>query len=196
MLIDDKTYKLKKTNYYHVEYQKTQIVVGHSSRKDMRHVESWLNRRNGNYKKTSAFTIDKNGKVYQHFDPKYYSDFLLNEQDKCNISITLVNEGWLTIDDNNNFVDWLGHIYSKNVDFTEISWRDYRYWVNYTEEQYESLKELLNYLCDEFTINNDIMPNNVYDENVDIFKGITFRSNYYQELTDVSPAFKINKIIS
>ena len=56
----------------------------------MRHFESWINRRNGNYKKTTPFTIDVDGTIYQHYDPKYYSDFLNCEQDKCNIPIILV----------------------------------------------------------------------------------------------------------
>ena len=75
MEIDKKTYKLPVSNYHKKNFKKTQIVVGHNSRKDMIHFESWINRRNGNYKKTSAFTIDKDGNVYQHFDPKNYSDF-------------------------------------------------------------------------------------------------------------------------
>ena len=36
----------------------------------------------------------------------------------------------------------------------------------------------------------------LFDEDIDIFKGITFRSNYYQELTDVSPAFDIEKLMN
>jgi hypothetical protein len=57
-----------------------------------------------------------------------------------------------------------------------------------------SLKELLNDLCKEFNIENKVIDHNVYDENVDIFKGVTFRSNYSKITTDVSPAFEIEKI--
>ena len=196
MFIDKETYSLSETNYHKVEYGKTQIVIGHNSRKDMRHFESWVNRRNGNYKRTSAYTIDKDGTIYQHYDPKYYSDFLEHEQDKNNIPITLVNEGWLMLDENNVYVDWLGHIYSRNTDVLNRSWRDYRFWSKYTEEQMNSLNYLLQELCDEFNIEYTIKTNNVYDEDIDIFKGITFRSNYYQELTDVSPAFDIEKLMN
>lgn len=196
MFIDKETYSLSETNYHKVEYGKTQIVIGHNSRKDMRHFESWVNRRNGNYKRTSAYTIDKDGMIYQHYDPKYYSDFLGHEQDKNNIPITLVNEGWLILDENNVYVDWLGHIYSRNTDVLNRSWRDYRFWSKYTKEQMNSLNYLLQELCDEFNIEYTIKTNNVYDEDIDIFKGITFRSNYYQELTDVSPAFDIEKLMN
>jgi N-acetyl-anhydromuramyl-L-alanine amidase AmpD len=194
MKIDKKTYKLNDTNFYQEIYTKTQIVVGHTGRKDMRHFDAWLNRRNGKYKKTAPFTIDKDGTIYQHYDPKYYSDFVGDEQDKCNIAITLVNQGWLKLNEMNKYVDWLGHIYSKETKIVEKSWRDYRYWVQYTEEQHDSLKKLVQFLCKEFNIENNIINNNVYDENVDLFKGITFRSNYSKNLTDVSPAFEIEKI--
>lgn len=194
MKIDKKTYQLDKNNFYQESYTKTQIVVGHTGRKKMRHFESWINRRNGNYKKTTPFTIDVDGTIYQHYDPKYYSDFLNCEQDKCNIPIVLVNQGWLKLNDMNVYVDWLGHIYSRGIEPIERSWRDYRYWAKYTEKQFIALKKLIDYLCKEFNIERNVIGNNVYDENVDLFKGITFRSNYHRDLTDVSPAFEIEKI--
>lgn len=194
MNINKKDYILKETNYHKKVYQKTQIVVGHSGRKKMRHFDAWVNRRNGNYKKTSPYTIDIDGTIYQHYDPKYYSDFLNCEQDKCNISITLVNQGWLKLNDLNVYVDWLGHIYSKNIKPVEKSWRDYKYWAKYTEKQFVALKKLIDYLSKKFDIEKKVINNNVYDENVDLFKGITFRSNYSRDLTDVSPAFEIEKI--
>ncbi len=194
MEIDSKTYKLKSKNYTRKSYKKTQIVVGHTSRKDMRHFEGWLTRKNGSYKKVSHFSIDKNGLVYQHFNPKYYSEFLGSGQDKIIISISLVNEGWLKLNDMNVFVDWLGHTYGRDCDFVERGWRDKRYWSKYSDEQMDSLSKLLDHLCEEYDIPRDVIENNVYDENIDIFKGITFRSNYFKDNTDVSPAFDIKKI--
>ena len=58
----------------------------------------------------------------------------------------------------------------------------------------DSLKELVVKLCDEYNVPKKFIGHNVYDENVDLFKGITFRSNYYQESTDVSPAFDIEML--
>lgn len=194
MNVDKESYVLTLDNYYKEVYEKTQIVIGHTSRKDMRHFDSWLNRRNGHYKKTSTFTIDKEGKIYQHYDPKYYSDFLGVEQDKCNISISLVNQGWLKLNEMNVYVDWLGHIYSRETNPLEKNWRDYRYWAKYTDEQFDSLKFLLDDICKNFNIKREVIGHNVYEENADIFKGVTFRSNYYKNLTDVSPAFDIEKI--
>jgi hypothetical protein len=192
--INNTTYPLLENNFRKEVYQKTQIVVGGSGRKDMRHYYGWINRRNGNYKKTATYTIDKDGKIYEHYDPKYYSDFLGCEQDKCNISVVLVNEGWLKLNEMNVFVDWLGHTYSKNNGLLEKNWRNHKYWVKYTDEQFDSLKYLIEYLCNQFHIQYDFMGHNVYDENADIFKGVTFRSNYFKDITDVSPAFDLEKI--
>lgn len=193
-MIDTEKYPLPRENYHTQIFKKTQIVIGHNSRKDMRHYNGWLKRLNGNYKKTSSFTIDLDGKVYQHFDPNYYSDFLEVEQDKSNISILLVNPGWLDLDTNYNiYRDWLGHTYSKKIDnIINKNWRNHDIWVKYTDEQYESLKDLIIDLCDRFNIKKECIGNNVYDENVDIYNGITFRSNYSQEIKDVSPAFNMD----
>tara|TARA_R110002110_G_scaffold215791_2_gene429720 strand:+ start:2215 stop:2808 length:594 start_codon:yes stop_codon:yes gene_type:complete len=193
LIIDKEKYKLKNTNYYSQVYKKTQIVIGHNSRKDMRHYQGWLRLNFGEYKKTSHYSIDKDGCVYEHFDPKYYSDFIGHEQDKCNISINLVNVGWLKNDKIKNiYTDWLGHTYStEKMGIIKKPWRNYENWVSYTEEQEKSLLNLVNKLCEDFDIKKDCVGNNVYNKNIDIYKGITFRSNYSQELTDVSPAFKM-----
>lgn len=194
-MINKVTYPISENNFYKETYKKTQIVVGHNGRKDMRHFYSWLNRRNGKYKKTATYSIDKDGTIYEHFDPKYYSDFLGCEQDKCNISIVLVNEGWLKLNDMNVFVDWLGHTYSKNSEPLEKSWRNHRYWSKYSDIQFESLNNLINYLCEKFDIVYQSVGHNVYDENIDLFKGVTFRSNYFKDITDVSPAFDFEKLL-
>lgn len=191
--INKEKYSLNENNYYGLVYEKTQIVIGHTGRKDMRHYNGWLKRNFGNYKKTAAFTIDRDGKVYQHYDPIYFSDFIEHDQDRCSIPITLVNVGWLKFNElNNTYKDWLGHSYSPKNNFIKRNWRNREFWFPYTKEQEESLFLLVNKLCDDFDIKKECIGNNIYDENADIYKGITFRSNYYSELTDVSPAFKMD----
>ena len=113
MVINGDRYKLTDKNYYKLEYKKTQIVVGHSGRKDMYHYSAWKNRHNEVYKKTAPFTIDKDGTIYQHYDPKYYSDFVsLYNIAPSVIPIVLVNIGWLLKDNvNDRYYDWLGHNY-------------------------------------------------------------------------------------
>ena len=193
-IIDTVTYPLTNKNYHDELYDKTQIVIGHSFRADMLHFASWIYRINGNNKKTANFTINKEGKIYQHYDPKYYSTFINCEQDKASISIVLENSGWFRKDSLvDRYIDWLGNIYRKDSkDVLMKRWRNHTYWDRYSDIQLESLKELIIKLCDDYNIPKNFIGHNTYDENVDLFKGITFRSNYHQESTDVSPAFDMN----
>lgn len=195
-LIDFKSYLLNETNYHKETYDKTQIIIGHTFRTNMLHYPSWIYRLNGRNKKTANFTITKEGVIYQHFDSNYYSTFVNNNQDKASISVVLENSGWFRKDNMiDKYVDWLGNIYNKDSkDVLTKRWRNYTYWDKYTDKQIESLKELINLLCDKHDINKNFIGHNTYDENVDLFKGIVFRSNYYQESTDVSPAFDIEKL--
>lgn len=195
MIIDDTTYKLGDNNYYKVENRKTQIVIGHTSRKDMYHFSSWVNRHNGKYKKTAAFTIDTDGKIYQHFNPKYYSDYIdIHNMGPFTIPVVLTNIGWLERDTlNDRYYDWLGHSYIfDSGEVVKEKWRNRDYWVRYSNEQLKSLRELTDYLCNEFKINNNCISHTMFNEDVDIYEGITFKSNYYQESTDVNPSFDMN----
>lgn len=196
MVIDTEKYKLKESNYYTESYKKTQIIIGHTNQNGMLHYASWIYRLNGKNKKTATFTITKEGDIYQHYDPKYYSDFIKKEQDKASISIILENSGWFRKDNvTDKYVDWLGRYHKKNSENIYMKrWRNHQYWDSYTDKQIQSLKELITNLCDTYSIPKEFIGHNVYDENVDLFKGITFRSNYYQELTDVSPAFNIEEL--
>lgn len=192
-MINNKRYILPETNYYKKEYIKTQIVIGHTGRTGMKHFDGWVNRRNNKYKSTANFTVDTDGEIYEHFNPKYYSDFIGVEQDKSNISITMVNIGWLEYNIiDNSYIDWLGHIYSKDTPIIERQWRDHKYWSVYTEKQTNSLRDLVIKICDDFNIEKKCIGNCVYNEDVDIFNGVTFRSNYQQQITDVSPAFNMD----
>lgn len=192
MVIDKETYKLSDSNYYKEEYTKKQIVIGHTSRKDMYHYSSWKNRHNGKYKKTAAYTIDKDGKVYEHYDPKYYSEYVsLHDMGPFTIPIALSNVGWVQRDNlNDRYYDWLGHNYIlEDDDIVKQRWRNKEHWVKYTDEQLQSLRNLTDKLCNDFEIKNDCIGHTVFNEDVDIYEGITFKSNYYQEATDISPAF-------
>jgi len=190
-MIDFETYKLTEKNYHKETYDKTQIIVGNTFQKGMLHYAGWIYRLNGKNKKTATFTITKEGTIYQHYDPIYYSSFINNQQDKASISIVLENLGWLKKDSMvDRYVDWLGNSYKKNnEEVLNKRWRNYTYWDKYSLKQTESLTKLLEVLCQKYNISKDFVGHNVFDENVDLFKGITFRSNYYQESTDVSPAF-------
>jgi hypothetical protein len=190
-MIDDKTYELPVNNYFNEQTIKKQIIMTHSSSRDMRHFIKWKNRLNGNYKKTAAFTIDVVGNIYQHYDPIYFSELFGNlEQDKKNIIILLENEGWLTQDiEKNQFIDWGGYIYNRPETVFERKWRGYTYWAPYSTAQFDSALFLVNKLCDEFYIPKKAIPHNTKIDNIDGFEGVLYKSNFEKHYTDLSPAW-------
>lgn len=191
MLIDLEKYKLSEGNFYNKEFQKTQIVLGNTFNNGMDHVNGWIHRNLGTYKKTSTFSIDRKGNVYQHYDPIYYSDFIGNKHcDKKIISILIENRGWLLKDSlNNKYIDWVGNIYNRKVNILEKRWRGYTYWEPYTNKQLNSTIELVNYLCDTYSIKPSVVGHNTYIDDITLHEGIAFRSNYSKHMTDLNPAW-------
>lgn len=194
-MIDDKTYELPESNFFKEQTIKKQIIIAHTSSEGMRHTIKWKNRMNGHYKKTAAFTVTKEGLIYQHFDPIYFSELFGNlEQDKKNILIFLENEGWLTKDtEKNQFINWSGHIYNRPESIHERKWRGYSYWAPYSEAQFESTIFLVNKLCEDFSIKKNAVPHNTKIDNLDGFEGVLYRSNFEKHYTDLSPAWNCEK---
>jgi N-acetyl-anhydromuramyl-L-alanine amidase AmpD len=187
--IDNLKYKLPRTNYFKKVYKKTQIVIGHTASKDMNHYKGWLNRHNGHYKNTAAFTIDIAGNIHQHFNPKYFSNFIGDtKHNQKVISIVLENEGWLTKSITSGiFTTWIGDEYSDDV--TIRYWRGEMYWANYSELQMSSLIHLIKELSLNFNISLQTIGHNTKVDDIYDYKGIIFRSNFSKEFKDLSPAF-------
>jgi hypothetical protein len=191
MVIDIKKYSLPENNFINCETIKKQIVIGHTSTNSMKHYTKWLNRLNGRYTKTAQYTIDINGKIYQHFDPIFTSNILKNtELDKKSIVILLENDGWLVKDfEKNEFINWYGDIYNITEPVVEKRWRGYLNWAPYTNKQFNSAVWLSNKLCDDFYIKKFAIPHNTKIENHDDFSGVLYRGNLDKDYTDLSPAW-------
>lgn len=186
----DESYILSNKNYVNIESIKKQIVIGNTNNHDMKHYISWVNRYNGNYKKTAAFTIDGDGIIYKHFEPRYQSEYFNNlEQNNKSIIILLENDGWLTKNvEKNSFISWLGYIY-KGEDVFEKKWRGHNYWSQYKKEQIDSAVSLVKELCSEFYIPLNAMTHNVKMNDLEDYNGILYKSNIETYYTDVTPAF-------
>lgn len=92
------------------------------------------------------------------------------------------------------YVNWIGDKVKDNI--YERKWRGYHLWDKYTEEQLDSLKELVQELNYEFNIPMRLIGHNVKVDNPERFNGITSRSNYEQKVTALSPAFDFELFIS
>jgi N-acetyl-anhydromuramyl-L-alanine amidase AmpD len=195
VVIDKDTYRLSETNFHPKEFTKHQIILGNSLNVKDNLYYGWKNRLCGNYTHTSTFTIDRKGNIYQNFNPKYYSDFINKKGvDKKIISITLENQGWLLKDLlKDKYIDWVGNIYKRKAKVIEKRWRGKQYWDPYTASQIKSTTQLIDYLCEEYDIPNNCVGHNTFIEGIELFEGITYRSNYYKDNTDLSPAWDFKK---
>ena len=196
MFIDENTYEIGEGNYYKTEFTKTKIIIGNSNNVDMKHVYGWQHRVMGEYKKTSTFSIDRKGNIFQHYNPNCYSDFVGDKSiDKKSITISLENQGWLIKDIlKDKFYDWVGNSYKRRVKVFEKRWRGQSYWDPYTPKQYKATLELVEYLCKEYDIPKRAISHNTQIDNMQSFDGVSYRSNYFKEKTDLTPAWDCKKI--
>lgn len=187
-------YCLGNNNFFQIETKKQKIVIGHTFNNNMQHINGWNNRLNKMYNKTAPFTIDKNGVIYKHFEPCFYSNILNNEKlDTESIVILLDNDGWLMKNEQKNLfftTNW--SIYSNIDNIFNKKWRGYEYWDSYTTDQINSLVDLVLSLCNEFKIDVNITDHNTKIDNSEYYYGILYRSNIDKNYTDLSPAFDFN----
>lgn len=189
-MIDDKTYVLPLNHYTPIRMDKKLIILGHTYNRDMRHYQAWLNRYNGKYSKTAAFTISREGVIYEHFEPYYYSNFLGDTKlDKQSIVILLENVGWLEKDNLGNLYNWLGDIYNSPEEVIEKKWRNHSFWAPYTENQVKATEILVDYLCLFFKIPKNVISHNTKIEELNDYNGIIYRSNISKNYTDLSPSW-------
>jgi hypothetical protein len=191
-MIDKKTYKLEDVNYLNVETNKKRIIIGNSFSINMNHYNGWVNRYNGKYKKTAMYTISIDGKIYEHFNPKYYSEMIGNEDfDKSTITILLENEGWLIKDLNveNRYITYVGNIYNRIDEVFVKKWRHNNYWAPYTQKQIDSTILLVNKLCSEFGILKNVIHHNTKISDGYTYEGILYKSNLDTNFTDVNPSW-------
>lgn len=193
MVIDNKTYSLSQDNYIPVECIKTQIILGQTFNHDMKHVVGWKNRINGKTKKTASFTIDSNGKIYNHFDSKYLSNFFNNlEMDRKSIVILIENDGWLRNNDKNEFITWVGDIYKNTDEVVEKKWRGHKFWAPYNKKQFDSTLKLVQMLCDEYFIPKTV-PNHNTKMDLLGYQGVLYKSNIDKHYTDLNPSWDFSE---
>lgn len=192
MFIDTKSYKLNEDNYISQGTKKDKIILGATYSTDMKHYKGWLKRLNGNYTRTAMFTVAINGKIYQHFSPNYFSDFMVEpDLNESAITIVLENEGWLIKDlsDENKYINYVGHIYNRKDSVIEKRWRNQMYWAPFTNEQVESTTNLIVELCENYKIPIEAVPHNTNFDGAYNYNGILYRSNFEKHYTDITPAW-------
>ena len=172
--------------------KKHQIILTHTSRNLRDYLSSLKFRYNGKFNKIPHYIIDRQGNINQLLSNTDYSKFFSDDnQNKNSIVISLENYGWLEKEPlNNQYVNWIGDIYKGEV--YEKKWRDYFFWHPYTEVQVKSTALLCMNLFEEVSIKKNFVGHNTKINGIEKFEGVTTRSNYDSELTDVNPSFNFD----
>jgi len=189
--IDKTTYKLKDINTNNETSIKTSILIADTYNDNMNHYKEWEIFDNGSFNKTAHYTIDINGKIFEHFSPHKISNYLKNEDLNESIKILIENMGWLEKKDN-IFLTWKDTIYKGEV--FEQKWRNKEYWCKYNNSQINSIIFLINKLKIDFNIPLTIKSNGFLDKNIKSFKGVYYKSNISKTYKDINPSWDFKKI--
>lgn len=181
--------------YYPEQVPKTQIVLHHTVSSNEKSPIDW-------WKKTpervaTAFVVAKNGVISQIYDPAQWGYHLgkgsTTQQNKNSIGIEIVNEGGIT--EKNGKFFWLDGKakYPGKVFDNQTAYRGFRYFAEYTDEQYQATASLSKMLCEMFSIPKDTLTQYDFNKNFFNHKGILSHRNLRPDKTDVSPAWDFHK---
>ncbi len=194
--IDKVTHKIDAKNYNHTKSKKYQIILAGSLRSGSNHILRLKKKDFGLTKAWPMFTIRRDGKIFQHFDPAYSGEFMNNKEiDKKSISIVLENMGSLSYDyEKKKYVNWINEECSEKKVYDKL-WKGNRYWESYTDSQVAACIKLCVHLCRTYGVRQDSVGNHVIYEAASIYNGILTRGNYFSEYTDLSPSFDFKRFL-
>jgi hypothetical protein len=164
-------------------------VLSNSYSYGLNHMDGWVKRVDNGLYSVTAYSVDRNGEVYEHFKPSKTHKYINDDVDPSTIGITLVNIGYLNLNQyNGTFTNWLNDIHNHdNIVFKE--WRGHIYWEDYTIEQENAVFELVTYLLSEYNIPKRIIPHNTKMDDANYVEGVLYRSNFNKNFLDPSPAW-------
>ncbi|MDR8389612.1 N-acetylmuramoyl-L-alanine amidase [Aliifodinibius sp. S!AR15-10] len=194
-----KDWEMPDAEYFHTANKKTGICVHHTVGGTARSTFNWWNQDSSMV--GTAFIIDRDGSVYNVFDPKCwawqfglpwdYEDKIAFE--KRFIGIELASEGGL-LEDSGKFYcfDRISPKTEKpeaEVFDAGSNYRGYRYFDRYEPAQIDSLVELINYLCDEYDIPRRVQADQTkyFGEKLKDFEGIIGHTMVRKDKSDPAP---------
>lgn len=185
--------------YFKTVSEKSGICVHHTVGGTARSTFNWWNQ--DSHMVGTAFIIDRDGAVYNVFDPECwawqfglpwdYEEKIAFE--KRFIGIELASEGGLLEEDGKFYCfDRISPRTEKPEDevFDAGSdYRGYRYFDRYEPEQVDSLVELINHLCDEYDIPRRVQaePTRYYGKQLKNFEGIIGHTMVRRDKSDPAP---------
>lgn len=197
----DRSLRLPSDQYFQKAYQKKQLYVHHTVGGSARSsFEYWLGKPE---KVGTAYLIDRNGTIFEVFDPRYWCHHLglehkRNEEfNQESIGIEIASEGALKMvhgvmrafDGKAIFKD--GYVDNQTM------WRGFQYFDLYEPVQIDSLYALVEHLCEQHSIPKKCIPQSeamTFSEKYFDFNGILGHCNVRADKTDPHPKFRFDQL--
>lgn len=213
-MIDTETLALPKGEYYNETTTKRQICLhftaGHTAK------GAYNTFLTGKGRVGTAFAVDRDGSVYQLFDPNCWALHLYRHKkgedpklysiERMTIGIEIVNIGPLVLgkgeEDKNILYAWTKKPYCTLDDvemYHQQTYRNMHYWAAFTPAQYVAVRDLVFDLSSSFNI--PIMgdtPGPALEywslDKMYAFYGLTNHGNYRRDKYDIGPGFDWKRI--
>lgn len=211
--IDSDTFRLPESSYFQQRVPKDLIVLHATASSTARSVfETW--RSPANPRIATAYVVERDGRVYQMFPPACWAYHLGmrvrnpgHYNDRRSIGIEIVNPGPLRPDpDGGDTLNWWPENFrrpwcriAEGHQYVQREYRGFKYYATYTPEQEESVRRLVVWLCQRFSIPRllpHVSQRDVCDpDKFCRFRGIAAHQNFRPDKLDVGPAWNWDSLL-
>lgn len=201
-IVINRLLRLPADQFYQEAYPKRQLYIHHtvggSAESSFRH---WLQQLE---KVGTAYLIDRDGTIYETFDPRYWAHHLglkhrrNTELNQRSIGIELASEGALIRTLTGELTAFDGKkVHRDGYVDNQMPWRGYQYFDAYEPQQMKSLNALVQYLCEQHGIPKKCIEQKDatrFDEQFYDFNGILGHCNVRPDKTDPHPRFRFDHL--
>ena len=202
-------HRLKPSQFMEVKHEKKQIYLHHTAGgPDAVSVAKYFDTKPERV--ATAFIIGANGTIVQCFSSKDWAYHLgLKESifkaskvpyislDPISIGIEVCNWGPLTFK-NNKYYNYVGgEVNASHVTTLEKPYKGYKHWFTYTDAQIESLRQLVEYLCETYDIPKNYNES-IWDIDIDALKGnkgIFTHNSVRKDKSDMYPCPRVIQML-
>ena len=202
-------HRLKSGQFMEVKHEKKQIYLHHTAGgPDALSVAKYFDTKPERV--ATAFIIGANGTIVQCFSSKDWAYHLgLKESifkaskvpyislDPISIGIEVCNWGPLTFK-NGKYYNYVGgEVNASHVTTLEKPYKGHKHWFTYTDAQIESLRQLVEYLCETYDIPKDYNES-IWDIDIDALKGnkgIFTHNSVRKDKSDMYPCPRVIEML-
>lgn len=204
MTVNNTKFRLPSNKYFQEADHKDMIMLHFTAGSSVDGAfNSWLHQ---DIKIGTPYIVDKDGTVYEIFDPKYWAYHLgvtgpkaqNHKHDKRSVPIEIINMGSLKLVGDtlyswpNNYKQKFCNISETNK-FVKANYRGFDYYEAFAEPQKVAVVELVKHISETFSIPVILPPVEKQDKfDLDFFdnwKGVASHQNFRNDKTDIGPAF-------